>query len=48
MKVSKFIDKYVYNSFSETEKIMYLEGTMYPDECYLEDVASENNIRIIW
>ena len=48
MKVSKFIDKYIYNSFSDTEKIGYLDGSVYPDEDYLEEVASENNIKIIW
>jgi len=48
MKVSKFIDKYIYDSFSDTEKIGYLDGSIYPGEEYLEEIASENNIRIIW
>jgi hypothetical protein len=48
MKVKTFIEKYIYNTFSDTEKIGYLEGSVYPDEDYLLEVANENNIKLIW
>tara|TARA_R110000744_G_scaffold276120_2_gene388871 strand:- start:316 stop:522 length:207 start_codon:yes stop_codon:yes gene_type:complete len=48
MKVKVFIDKYIYDQFSDSEKIGYLEGSVYPDEEYLQEVADENNIKIIW
>ena len=46
MTEKKFINKFIYPNMDSNEKISFLDGSSYPDEDYIIELAKENNISI--
>ena len=46
MTEKNFINKFIYPAMDSNEKISFLEGSSYPDEDYIVELAKENNISI--
>ncbi len=46
MTEKSFVMKYIFTNMSIDEKISFLQGSSYPDEDYIRELANENNISI--
>ena len=46
MTEKNFINKFIFPTMCSDEKISFLEGSSYPDEDYIIELANENNISI--
>lgn len=46
MTEKDFILKFIFPSMSSDEKISFLQGSSYPDEDYINELANENNVSI--
>ncbi len=46
MTEKSFVMKYIFPSMSVDEKISFLQGSSYPDEDYINELANENNVSI--
>jgi hypothetical protein len=46
MTEKNFINKFIYPNMGSEEKISFLEGSSYPDEDYILELAKENHLSI--